>query len=75
MKINILLILIFLFTSCISQKNLTYVDDAYYYPGDEIASSTKKVIIISEISDEDGANKMKNYIYADKEPDWYSRLK
>ncbi len=66
------------------------VDDLYYWPGDnppvyaseelpDIGTGTKTVdndmLIISEVGkNENGANTLNNYIYADDEPDWYSDL-
>ena len=66
-----------------------YVDDIYYWPGDDVPNivseelgtlmdkeaSDNGMIILSEVSvDEDGTNKVKNYIYADDEPDWFNEV-
>lgn len=65
-----------------------YVDDLYYWPGDTppeavaeeqpvIGLTDKKsnndMLIISEVGEDENGNKtLDNYIYADKEPEWYS---
>ena len=77
-------LLAFAVVSCTSTGQFSgYVDDAYYWPGDdtplmqeEVAPKSKSdLFIISEVSkDEDGANRMKNYIYADDEPDLYNKI-
>jgi len=67
-----------------------YVDDLYYWPGDSpaesatenlpaIGSTDKKpndeMVIISEVGKDNKGNKtLNNYIYADDEPDWYSKV-
>ncbi len=58
-------------------------DDLYYWPGDDEFVSVQKVdedkaketYIVSKIgSDENGATTVDNYIYSEKDPEWFAKV-
>ncbi|HPR62118.1 MAG TPA: hypothetical protein PLF35_14280, partial [Prolixibacteraceae bacterium] len=88
-KVIIIGLVALIATACSTslQTGSNYIDDLYYWPGDNIpeisseeltalSESTQpggNTIIVSELEEgNDGTKTLNNYIYADEEPSWFN---
>ncbi|MCF8361186.1 MAG: hypothetical protein K9G70_01045 [Prolixibacteraceae bacterium] len=93
MKRNLIIITIaaLIATACSTNTQTAgnYVDDLYYWPGDDVTQISNEelaeleqnskpddnIVIISELGkDKKGSKTLDNYIYAEEEPDWYNEV-
>ena len=87
-KLIIIAIAAFIASACTTNRQTAsnYVDDLYYWPGDDIpvlskeeiiiekerAKNNDNILIVSELGETgEGTKTLDNYVYSDEMPDWY----